>query len=334
MADNLKALVARRGQIKGLLTKFQSLLDEDLTDPSIIQVRLAKIEPLHDLFMEIQLRISMCDESLNFESDDETDRFETMYFKAISEAKSRLTINSKHSQQSQLNIHSKIQLPILKLPTFSGALSEWTCFEESFQSLIETNHELSAIQKFHYLKSCLTGDASKLLTSLEISANNYNVAWNLLTDRYANKRLIIQNHIQAIYNIASIKFESSKEIQAFLDQILINLRALKNLNLPTEHWDALLIHHLSKKLDPITSREWERIPIPETNTYVHSMETFIKFLTDKSNMLQSIPKSSVTSHKSDNNNSKKPNFTFLTSQNYCCNVLKITQSINVLNFRK
>lgn len=36
------------------------------------------------------------------------------------------------------------------------------------------------------------------ISSLEISALNYEVAWNLLKEGYDNKRVIIQNHVAAI----------------------------------------------------------------------------------------------------------------------------------------
>lgn len=51
--------------------------------------------------------------------------------------------------------------------------------------------------------------------------------------------------------------ESAKSLIYIIDIVKKNLRSLKVLNLPTEHWDALIIHMVSSTLDPISSREWE-----------------------------------------------------------------------------
>lgn len=72
---------------------------------------------------------SDCDENV------EIDRFEIMYFKAITTAQTRLTSMSKPEIQQNLTILTltlKILLPVIKLPSFSSALSEWTsryCYE-------------------------------------------------------------------------------------------------------------------------------------------------------------------------------------------------------------
>lgn len=37
-----------------------------------------------------------------------------------------------------------------------------------------------------------------------------------------------------------------------------HLRSLKISNDPTEHWDSLIVYHVSTKLDNVSSREWEK----------------------------------------------------------------------------
>jgi hypothetical protein len=97
----------------------------------------------------------------------------------------------------------------VKLPPFSGQYTEWTAFHDTFSSLIENNDQLSGVQKFHYLKSFLKGEAGKVIESLTISNENYKLAWDVLIKRYDNKRLIIQDHVFAIVN--SEKFSRQSE---------------------------------------------------------------------------------------------------------------------------
>lgn len=94
-----------------------------------------------------------------------------------------------------------VKLPTISLPNFSGAYEDWFPFYDTFNTLIHNNNEISDIQKFHYFKSCLKSEAANVLHSLEISANNYQSAWQMLEDRYNNKRSIIQRHIKAIFEL-------------------------------------------------------------------------------------------------------------------------------------
>lgn len=69
-------------------------------------------------------------------------------------------------------------------------------FFDTFNTLIHGNSQLSNVQKFYYLQSCLKGEAAQLIQSIEIFNVNYNIAWNLLKERYENKKLIVhQNNI-------------------------------------------------------------------------------------------------------------------------------------------
>jgi len=88
---------------------------------------------------------------------------------------------------------SNIKLPKLELSKFFGNYEEWFPFFDAFNSLIHVNASLSNVQRLQYLRSSVTGDAAKIISALEISGANYEVAWNLLRERYDNKRLIVQS---------------------------------------------------------------------------------------------------------------------------------------------
>lgn len=56
----------------------------------------------------------------------------------------------------------------------------------------------------------------------------------------------------------------------------LHLEALKNLNQPVEHWDVLIIHIISKKIDLYTVRGFHQ---ERTNTKaVPSLSEFLDFL--------------------------------------------------------
>jgi hypothetical protein len=90
------------------------------------------------------------------------------------------TLNSP----SQRSDAPPVKLPDISIPKFNGLFTEWIGFRDSFTSLIHENASLSAIQKFHYLKGSLTGDASQIIAHLAPSMNNYASEWQLIQQRY------------------------------------------------------------------------------------------------------------------------------------------------------
>ena len=93
------------------------------------------------------------------------------------------------SEQGSSNSHN-LKLPAIKLPFFSSQYDPWIGFSDMFKVMIHENDSLHEIQKYHYLKSSLSGEAGCLVSSLPMMANNYTIAWKLLVERYENKRLI------------------------------------------------------------------------------------------------------------------------------------------------
>lgn len=152
---------------------------------------------------------------------------------------------------------SQVRLPKLNLLTFSGNYKEWFPFFDTFHSIIHTNDSIDNIQKFHYLRSSLSGDAKNIVSALEISVVNYSVAWNLLKVRYDNKRLIAQNHIRAIMELPSMTKENAQKLRQIADNAARHIHALQVLGRLTDYWDDFLVHILSQKLDAVSIREWQ-----------------------------------------------------------------------------
>jgi hypothetical protein len=89
----------------------------------------------------------------------------------------------------------QINLPTLNLKSFSGNYKEWLSFENSFKSVISENTTLNNLQKFQYLKSCLTEEAFRSIQTLELKEETYSEAWKILEKRFKQSWLIGQDHI-------------------------------------------------------------------------------------------------------------------------------------------
>ncbi|XP_050508013.1 uncharacterized protein LOC126885481 [Diabrotica virgifera virgifera] len=318
-----KELIKRRGNLKQKLTIFEKFLtkkqNEKQTKNVIVEVeiRLANIEPVIDEFENIQYEIENMaeNESEEFEN---RESFTDLYYSLVAQAKLIISpssdknectnhpvesissnLDSTHSvnvDQVQVNqVISQIKLPTISLPHFQGLYGGWLEYHDTYDSLIHRNPGINSIQKFHYLRASLSGEAAQVISSLEISAANYDIAWNLLCERFANTRLLIYNHTKALFALQPIQKESSSHLRQLIDNISKNLRSLESLEQPVHSWDTLLIFMVASKLDATTAREWESYkPIGDLPTF----EDMITFLKGKADLLEKLEVSKI-SHKSD-----------------------------------
>ena len=91
----------------------------------------------------------------------------------------------------------KVRLPKLTIKPFSGNVTAWTTFWDSYKSTIHENGELSDIEKLNYLRSLLTHGAADAISRLTLTAANYKEAIQILTKRYGNKQQIVHKHINS-----------------------------------------------------------------------------------------------------------------------------------------
>ncbi|XP_055612339.1 uncharacterized protein LOC129758753 [Uranotaenia lowii] len=156
------------------------------------------------------------------------------------------------------NSFRALKLPDIKLPEFSGSILRWFSYYDTFDSLVHNNAELSDVQKFHYLKSTLRGEALKLVEKMSVTGNNYSVALKMLTDRYQNLNILVRSHIEALFKVEKVRKECPRELTSLVGDFENNLGVLEKLGENTKGWSSLLVHMVSSRLDHNTLREWQR----------------------------------------------------------------------------
>lgn len=298
-----KELIKTRASFKGRLTAFSNYLNglgDSLTPVQVteLQLRTGKLDHLYQQFDEVQLRIECLVDDINVALP-ERNEFESVYFKVLARAQDIISQNSEKQNEglcsercSSRHGSQSVKLPTISLPKFSGLWKDWLAYRDTFSSLVDSNVDLSDINKFHYLRASLEGTAAIVIQSIELSAKNYSIAWGLLCERFDNKRMLIQNHVTALLEIEPLNRESSDNIKGMIDAVNKNLRALESLGEPTSHWDTLLIHILSKRLDSKTFREWEEFRGKSDQDI--NLDLFMKFLRNRADLLQTIEVSKST----------------------------------------
>lgn len=204
MADekSMTLLKKKRGIIKGQLSKFITFIDRFDDSRNLLELvaRLEKAEELWAEFDTIQTEIKLSDDTETQAG--HRDAFEASYFAVV--GKARELKQTRPDEQPQTNhecTNQSVKLSTLKLPEFNGEYNKWIQFNDTFKAIIHNNNTLITTQKFYYLRSCLSGDAARALDTLEASNANYDIAWNILKERFENKGIIIHNHVKALFEL-------------------------------------------------------------------------------------------------------------------------------------
>lgn len=258
--SKLAKLVKKRNGMKAQVERLKEYLHNcSAADHAEIQIPLEKTTALWDRFSRIQDDIEgLEDGETEEESESERERkeFENVYFAAIGQARKKINDNQNiKSNNNEKKI--SVKLPTLNLQTFNGDYKHWLLFKDTFSTLVDSNAELNSIQKLQYLRSSVKGKALAVIQALETSAKNYNIAWQLLKDRFENKKLIVNTHVKALFELSPITKENSATIRSFVNNVRTHIRSLESLGEPVKQWGTLLIYLTSNSLNLNIRKDWE-----------------------------------------------------------------------------
>ena len=152
----------------------------------------------------------------------------------VSKEKCKAEIVIATSEKKNVEKQQPVRLPKLELKKFYGDLLKWQSFWDSFESTIHKNDTLNDIDKLNYLRSLLQGDALRTIAGLELTNSNYDVAIDILKERYGNKEVITQNHYNKLNDLESAT-ENIHSLRFVYDTIEQHLRSLEALGEDIDH---------------------------------------------------------------------------------------------------
>ncbi|XP_062700059.1 uncharacterized protein LOC134284795 [Aedes albopictus] len=318
--SDLRKLTKKERQLRDLVESIEEFVHnyQEARDKGSVAARLKKLDEVYDSFCDVRADIEVLLEECD--TDDEAgedvtaaDRKQTLAAKVKlrSEANSKILktfiqqyFRLKQSLEafmtgpgssSQLTLPPnnppaatspmRVKLPELKIPTFRGSLMEWVTFRDTFKTLIVDNPHLTDIDRFTYLRTSLAGEALQQIASINLSADNYSVAWRSLESRYENKKLLVKSHIDALFAVNPMKKESFEALNHVIGEFEKHLQMLTKLGEQTQDWSTLLAHMLASKLDPTTLRLWET---EHRSTDVPKYDDMLDFLSIHRTVLRSI----------------------------------------------
>jgi hypothetical protein len=111
------------------------------------------------------------------------------------------------------------------------------------------------VQKFHYLIASLKDEAKDLISNLQITNENFLVAWQVVIHRYNNKRLIAMMHAKHLCQMPQVKKGDASSLRQLINHVSSHMNALQALSLNVPVQDLMLNHLMLAILDNDTHQQ-------------------------------------------------------------------------------
>ena len=105
-----------------------------------------------------------------------------------------------------------------------------------------------------------------MISNLQTTNENFLVAWQLVTQRYHNKRLIAMMHAKHLCQMPQVRKGDESSLRQLINHVSSHMNALKALSLNVPVHDLKLNYLMLATLDLETEREWELITASRADT--------------------------------------------------------------------
>ncbi|XP_058811177.1 uncharacterized protein LOC131676067 [Topomyia yanbarensis] len=291
--QKLPPLKSLQTKLRGLQTSFNNMyrfMQQYRVDTKAVEVnvRLEQLDRLWDKMNEaiddVESHDEAPDDTEGFVKDriDFENRFYELKSFLVDKIKEECDTSALNQTTRSLDNNPPgsthhVRLPQITLPKFSGKIDEWLTFRVLYTSLIHWQADLPEVEKFHYLRSQLEGEALAIIDSLPLTKANYAVAWELLTKRYSNTKVLRKRQVQALFELPVAKRECAADLHSLLDAFE---RIVKTLDQVTpqqaDYKDMLLLHLLCSRLDNTTRRSWEEFSSTKESDTVKDLTDFLQ----------------------------------------------------------
>ena len=264
VTENLAKKKRVRAGHRASAKRSMGRLDAELATSSpdlvkVFQLKRSLEEKIDTLkLLDADLLELLEDEAALTEEIEQADDFKGAIYAAIIKAEkcSSTILSTDHTpaEMTKATIspgNHHVKLPKLALHSFSGDVTQWLTFWDSFKSAIHDNDQLVEIDKFNYLKSLLNGVALEAVSGLTLSAPNYAEAISILEKRFGNRQQIITKHMDQLLNVDPVASPYNlRGLRHLFDSVESHVRCLKSLGVTADSYGSLLSSVLLNKLPP------------------------------------------------------------------------------------
>lgn len=164
---------------------------------------------------------------------------------------------------------------------FNGSPEDWIGFRDIFMSEVH-NRDFDPIMKFVYLREACTGKAARTLGTWQVSAQNYQAAWDSLLHAYNDDYQVVHGILESMDDIKVTDGQSNEDIQEVLTTMNNSIRMLCSVTTSQQREDQMWIHWAKAHLAASVLDEWEQYRNREKVGGLPTLEEFKQFLHYKS----------------------------------------------------
>ncbi|XP_064215763.1 uncharacterized protein LOC103314804 [Tribolium castaneum] len=289
--NELKSLQGKR---QSLFLRIQRLYNDsrNLDDETVcknFKIRYNTLEETRRLFSNCIDSINLL--SLELDSDytpsfAELEAVDELYCHIVEAAKKVFT----KTESLPKPVKAIAKLPKIELMEFSGEMSDWPIFYDTFRTLIHENPDLDDITRMHYLLGKLTGKALLVCSGIQPTGANYPILWKALVEKYDDKRLLASTYLSQILDFRPLQNESVVCLNTFLEKFDTAVNALKQLDI--ENLSDFIISSIAlSKLDGQTRRHFE---LSQKKSEIPLYKEIVDFVKDHTKILACTLKSTAT----------------------------------------
>ncbi|KAL0808844.1 hypothetical protein ABMA28_012515 [Loxostege sticticalis] len=279
MADELKRLVAARGNRKATITRmYNYIYAPGEKEPAVLKQKRDSLIKVFAEYTELNIDISLLDTT-----EENVEEVEEKYFDIMAYFSKYIDGDGGPSSSSQ---ESSFHLPRIQIKSFNGQVGDYQSFISLFISVIGKDKKLNDCEKLYYLKTYLEGEALDLIKHLPLTATSYVNALNLLKQRYDNKKQVINHHINLLLDMPGMTKTTAVGLRNLVSLTKQHIGALQSLGAPTEHWSLIVIAILQRKIDQYTLRAFHIEK--QSNDDLPKLDDFLLFLEQRASALEAI----------------------------------------------
>lgn len=238
-----------------------NLKDLDKPDASVIKLQAAidDFDRCLDSLDEIQTAVEVETDPENLEEElDVAFEFRREVCRPRVQAMQRLKelMKSEKADPSASSLGMRkmsvcVKYPKLELPKFKGDVTQWQSFWELFVTYVHDS-DCPVEHKFIYLQMSLEGKAKSVIKGLALTEANYQVACDLLKERFGRPKLRIFAHMMAILNCnIPVKSRGPKYVSSLWylhNELLSHISSLKELGVSGHLYELILTHVVLSRL--------------------------------------------------------------------------------------
>jgi hypothetical protein len=184
-------------------------------------------------------------------------------------------------------------LPEIPLPQFNGNLHNWATFRDRFTALVDTRPGLAKIDKLYYLIGCVKDFAADAIRGIPVSADNYELVWNTLSNRFDRPRLLATSLIEKLLSAPASHQESLTDLNNFVKVFEESIALLNSLQIPD--LGSFILFSIAFRCLPVMSRKLFESSLPSTYP---SVDDVLEFVRSRISILENVGDARKTCYQS------------------------------------